>query len=202
MPESSSTDPVAPASTDTPWAAPVSHAPTAGPGDEVVIGVSFADRFRAQEFVTSAARLASLSALSITDVVVVDKDENGQVKVHESIDPSAGRSALAGGAWVGLLGLLVAGPVGWLAGIGLGAGAGAVTARLVDLGVPDDWVTWFTEVAKPATTTVVILAHDVRIDALADELARYPGAELVHTTLDASVIERLRAALGTSTYGA
>ncbi len=40
-------------------------------------------------------------------------------------------------------GLILAGPIGLIAGGALGAGTGAVAAKVIDLGIPDEWVDWF-----------------------------------------------------------
>ena len=163
--------------------------------DQALIGLSFSDSFRAQEFFTAMTRLASLGSLKLRDAVFVNKDANGDVKVRETVDPQPGRSAFSGAVWSGLLGLIIGGPVGWVAGLGIGAGAGAITAKVVDLGVPDEWVDWFRAAVHDGTTTVVILAEDVDIGALEAEVRRFAGAELVHSTLPAYAIQQLREAL-------
>lgn len=187
-----------PATDDSSWeppqieATPIEEIET----DQGLIGLSFSDAFRAQEFLTAMNRLASVKALKLRDAVLVSKDADGSVKVRETIDPQPGRTAASGAMWSGLLGLLIGGPVGWIAGMGLGAGAGAITAKVVDLGIPDEWVAWFREAVAAGTTTVVILAEDVDVYALEQEVRRFAGAELVHSTLPASTIEELRKALG------
>ncbi|MGA1440351.1 MAG: DUF1269 domain-containing protein [Ilumatobacteraceae bacterium] len=161
--------------------------------DQALIGVSFDDQFRAQEFLTAMTRLASVQSLRLRDAVVVSKDATGDVRVRETIDPQPARTAATGAIWSGLLGLMIGGPVGWLAGIGIGPGA--ITAKLVDLGIPDEWVEWFRAAVRDGTTSVVILAEDLDMRALEAEARRFAGAELVHATLPASAIELLRAAL-------
>src|SRR4051812_30992664 len=103
------------------------HAP------QTLVGISFDDIFRAQEFLTAATGLAAHERLVLEDAVIVVKDANGHTAVHETKDPQPGRTALSGAVWAGLYGLLLGGPVGWLAGAALGAGAGAVTAKVVDI---------------------------------------------------------------------
>jgi uncharacterized membrane protein len=163
--------------------------------DQFLLGISFSDAFRAQEFLTAMTRLMSVGALRLRDAVLLAKDDHGDVRVRETLDPQPGRSALSGAVWSGLLGLLVGGPVGWLAGIAVGGGVGAITAKVVDLGVPDDWVDWFRLAVREGTTTVVVLAEDVDLDALEAEVRRFQGAELVHSTLPLATIEQLRTAL-------
>jgi uncharacterized membrane protein len=98
--------------------------------------------------------------------------------------------------WAGLFGLMLGGPVGWLAGTAIGAGAGAVTARVVDLGIPDEWVGWFREAVQPGTVTVALLVTDLDRDALVAEARRFVGARLVYANLEPNAVERIRAAFG------
>ncbi len=163
---------------------------------QTLVGVSFTDAFRAQEFMTAASRLAANRKLQVHDAVVVAKTDEGHTRVVETIDPQPGRSALSGAMWTGLLGLLLAGPVGWIAGGVIGAGAGAVAAKVVDLGVPDEWVEWFREAVQPGTTTVVLLLTDVNVDALVEEAKRFTGAELIYANLDAISFDRVVVAFG------
>ncbi len=148
----------------------------------------------AQEFLLAMSRLRANESLKLKDAVIVTKAPDGGVKVTETIDPTPGRSALSGAMWTGLLGLIVGGPVGWLAGIGIGAGAGAVTAKFVDLGIPDEWVDWFKQAVRPGTSAVIILAEEVDVRALQHEAERFPGAELIESTLPDAVITDLAAA--------
>ena len=163
--------------------------------NQFLLGISFSDAFRAQEFLTAMTRLQSLGHVRLRDAVLLAKDDDGGVRVRETLDPQPGRSALSGAVWSGLLGLLVGGPVGWLAGMAVGGGVGAVTAKVVDLGVPDEWVEWFRVAVREGTTTVVVLAEDVDLAELQDEVRRFAGAELVHSTLPTYVIDELATAL-------
>lgn len=164
------------------------------PDAPVIIGVSFDSSLKAQEYLLAMARLREDGALQLKDAVTVTKQPDGKVHVTETIDPSPGKAAVSGGVWLGLLGLVVGGPVGWLAGIGIGAGAGAVAAKVVDLGVPDEWVDWFKEAVEPGTSAVVVLADHVHVRALADEARRFQGAELLYTSLTPSAMDQLEAA--------
>ena len=166
-------------------------------GDEenVLFGISFDVPLRAQEFLLVLARMNTDRTLRLKDAVVVTKDDDGSVRARESIDPQPGQSALSGAMWSGLLGLILGGPVGWIAGIGVGAGIGALSAKIIDLGIPDEWVDWFKGAVLPGTSTVVVLAQDVDVDALAVEAERFAGAELIHATLPAGAIRQLSLAL-------
>ncbi len=159
---------------------------------QTLVGISFENAFRAQEFLVAASGLAAAGKLKLKDAVTVVKDDSGQTVVHETIDPTPARSALSGAMWAGLFGLILGGPVGWIAGLAVGAGAGVVTAKVMDLGVPDEWVDWFRDAVQPRTATVALLVEDLDRDALVAEAARFTGAELVYANLDDATIERVK----------
>jgi uncharacterized membrane protein len=125
----------------------------------------------------------------------VAKDDAGKTAVRETVDLEPGKTALSGAMWAGLFGLLLGGPVGWAAGLAVGAGSGVVAAKVVDLGISDDWVAWFRDAVKPGTTIVALLVEDLDRNALVEEAARFTGAELVYANLEEHTLERIREAL-------
>lgn len=162
---------------------------------QTLVGISFPDIYRAQEFLTAATGLAAKEQLKLKDAVLVVKDADGKTHVKETIDPEPGRTALSGALWAGLFGLVLGGPVGWAAGLAVGAGAGVVTAKVVDLGISDEWVGWFREAVQPDTATVALLVEDLDRNALVDEAARFAGADLVYANLDDATLDRIKDAL-------
>jgi uncharacterized membrane protein len=164
-----------------------------------LVGISFPTTFRVQEFLTAVTGLAAREKLVLKDAVTIVKNADGKVLVQETIDPTPGRSALSGAMWIGLVGLVVGGPVAWVAGAAIGAGAGAITAKVVDIGISDEWVAWFREAVRPNTATLAILVDDFDRNALVAEAGRFPGAELVYTSLDELTLDRIKDALGQQT---
>ena len=162
---------------------------------QTLVGISFEDRFRAQEFLTAATGLAAKDKLRLRDAVLVTKNDDGHTMVHETTDLQAGRTALSGAMWAGLFGLILGGPVGWVAGLAVGAGTGAAAAKVIDLGISDEWVAWFREAVEPGTVTVALLVEELDRDALVQEAARFTGAELVYANLDDATLARLETAL-------
>lgn len=159
---------------------------------QTLVGISFKNSFRAQEFLLAANGLAAAGKLKLNDAVTIVKDAAGKTVVHETIDPAPLRSALSSAMWAGLFGLILGGPVGWIAGLAVGAGAGTVTAKLMDLGVSDEWVNWFRGAVQPGTVTVALLVENLDRNALVAEAARFTGAELVYANLDDATIGRVR----------
>ncbi|HEX6419297.1 MAG TPA: DUF1269 domain-containing protein [Acidimicrobiales bacterium] len=167
-----------------------------GARERTLVGISFADTFRAQEFLTAATRLDSQGALRLLDAVFVTKDDTGRTVVRETVDLQPARSALSGALWAGLFGLIIGGPVGWVVGAGVGAGTGAVAAKVIDHGVSDEWVQWFRDAVASGTTTLALLVEDLDRGALVAELERFAGARLVYANLDPTWLDRMRSALG------
>jgi uncharacterized membrane protein len=170
----------------------VTTEPTAA---DTIVGISFDDAFRAQEFLTATYRLVANGDLGLRDAVIIVKDADGKTTVRETTDPQPGTSALSGGMWAGLVGLIIGGPVGWIAGTAIGAGAGAVSAKVIDIGVPDAWVDWFREAVQPGTATVVLLLQRINTSVVLDELERFAGARLVYANVPPDIVQRIRDAL-------
>ena len=162
---------------------------------EALFGVAFHDPFRAEEFLLALRGMAARGELTLSDAVIVYKGDDGAVRVRETTDLQTTATAVKGALWTGLLGLLIAGPLGWIAGLGIGAGAGAITAKVVDMGIPDEWVEWFKDAVRPHTSTVVALASEVDLISLNREAQRFAGAELVHATLRPGATADLASAL-------
>ncbi len=167
-----------------------------GEKPQVLVGIAFDDTYRAQEFMTVALGMASRGEFELKDRVLIAKDDKGSTRVVETTDPTTGRSAFSGAMWAGLVGLLVGGPVGWAAGLAAGAGGGALAAKMIDIGISDDWVAWFRETVEPGSTIVALLVTDLREDTLVAEAKRFAGSDLVYANLDEATLDRLAAALG------
>jgi uncharacterized membrane protein len=161
--------------------------------------ISFTDDLRAIEFMTAMTRLARDGRLALRDAVFVVKDEDGKTHVRETRDLQPGQTALGAGLWAGLFGLLLGGPVGMLVAGGIGAGAGAITAKVVDVGVTDEFVDQLREMVQPGTTTVALLGDEIDADAVLGELERFGGARYVAGNLPLDGIARVREALGDPT---
>jgi uncharacterized membrane protein len=161
--------------------------------------ISFTDDLRAVEFMTAMTRLARDGRLALRDAVFVVKDQQGKTHVRETRDLQPGQTALGAGLWAGLFGLLLGGPVGMLVAGGIGAGAGAITAKVVDVGVTDEFVDQLREMVQPGTTTVALLGDPIDPDAVLSELERFGGARYIAGTLPLDGIARVREALGDPT---
>ncbi|WP_421121455.1 DUF1269 domain-containing protein [Aquihabitans daechungensis] len=158
-----------------------------------IIGVSFDKVTRAEEVLLALVHLQQEGEIAMSDAVVVLKDDDGKVRIQQTIDPTPGRSALTGSIWGMLVGMLFGGPV-FLAAAAAGAGGGALMAKLIDLGLDDAWVKDVGHWLDPGTSALLILvAADVRPAVLA-ELGRYEG-DVLYCTFPDAVRQELERAL-------
>jgi uncharacterized membrane protein len=163
---------------------------------DTLVGIEFPDVFRAQEFLTATSRLAARHDLELRDAVMVISNAEGRVIVRETRDLQTSKSAVSGAVWAGLFGLILGGPVGWIAGTAVGAAGGAITAKVVDHGIPDEWVDWFRQAVRPGAAIVALLVGEARREAVFDELKRFEGARLVYANVPDAWQVRIRDALG------
>ena len=109
------------------------------------------------------------------DAVVIVKDEDGEVKIHETSDFTTKRGAIAGGAAGALVGLMVGGPIG---GLILGAAAGGLVGKKVDLGVSDDEIQAVTESMENATSAIAVQIKSVKHQEMLAAAIRKSGGKV------------------------
>jgi uncharacterized membrane protein len=167
----------------------------ATPDPRSLLVLAFDNRLKAHEAFLAMTRLQQQEVVVLHDAVFIDKDADGKTEVTETIDPQPGESALRGGFWGALLGTLVAGPIGTLVGAATSAGLGALSAKLIDIGIPDATVKEIEEAVTPGSSALALLVTHVKDDALEQELSRFAGAKLIRSDLPLATVERLRVAL-------
>lgn len=159
-----------------------------------IIGVSFAKVTRAEEVLLALVHLQQEGEIALSDAVVVVKDDAGKVHIRQTIDPTPGRSALTGSIWGMLVGMLFGGPV-FLAAAAVGAGGGALMAKLIDLGLDDGWVKDVGKWLDPGTSALLVLVAAGVRPAVLRELGRYEG-DVLYCTFPDAVRHELERALG------
>lgn len=162
-------------------------------GDHI-IGMSFDKTTRAEEVLLALVHLQREGEIALSDAVVVWKDDNEKVHIHQTIDQTPVQGAVTGSFWGMLAGLLFATPV-FLAAAAVGAGGGALLAKLIDLGLDDRWVKEVGNWLDPGTSALLLLVQAGVRPAVLAELGRYEGKVLYCTFPDA-VRAELERALG------
>jgi uncharacterized membrane protein len=140
-----------------------------------VLAVAVDDILRGQELLLAATRLGKRGSVELTDAAIVALNRHGKPKLIQTRELSPAQGAMLGAWWGGLLGIIVFGIVGWVAGGALGAGIGWWRARRRDVGVPDDWMRGLTDRLYPGEVAAVFEMRNVYPTHLLRELRRFDG---------------------------
>src|SRR5262252_8795372 len=119
----------------------------------VVLG--FNNEADAFEMRAALARLQSQYLIEMEDAVVVTRDANGKVHLHQPVNLTAA-GALSGTFWGSLIGLIFLNP---LLGAAVGAGAGAISGALTDVGINDQFMKDLGNTLKPGTAALFVLVR-------------------------------------------
>ncbi len=130
--------------------------------------------------------------LELEDMVVVERERDGRVRLHQ---PSMAVIGAAGGAlWGGVIGLLFLPPLlGAALGAAAGAATGALTGAATDPGIDDRFLRELGEQLEPGRAALILLVVTAEADALLAQV-RVPGT-VIQTSLTDEDRERVQAAL-------
>ena len=155
----------------------------------VVIG--FDDETTAFEMRAELAKMQKEYLIEMEDVVVVTKDEEDKVKLHQAVNLTAS-GAVGGTFWGMLIGFLFLNP---LAGAAVGAGAGALSGKLADIGINDQFMKDLGETFKPNTSALFVLVRKATPDKVLEGLKKFKGT-VIQTSLTKDKEEELQKVLG------
>jgi uncharacterized membrane protein len=155
-----------------------------------LIAVAYPDRETAEKVRGHLARLTREHAIELEDAVVVTRDTNGKVKLHQAFSPAA-HGAMGGALWGGVIGMLFLAP---LLGMAIGAAAGGASGAVADWGVSDSFLKELGQRLTPGGAALIVLVRKVTPDKVLPEIQPY-GGEVIHTSLDDDAEARLSAAL-------
>lgn len=154
-----------------------------------LVVISFPDESLAFQFRAELAKLQKEYLIDMEDVVVVTKDAEGRVKLHQAVSLTA-MGAVGGGFWGMLIGMLFLNP---LLGAAVGAGAGALSGKLSDIGVDDEFMKGLAQSFKPGCSAVFVLVRKATADKVMDRLAEFHGkGKVLKTSLNKDEEEALR----------
>ena len=127
--------------------------------------------------------------ISLEDAVVLDHADDGHVHLRQAINLAAA-GAVSGSFWGMLIGLLFLNP---LAGLAVGAGAGAASGALTDIGINDQFLRDLGETLPKGTAALALLVRDGTPDRVIERLRSHvPHARIVKTSLSHTDEDQLR----------
>jgi uncharacterized membrane protein len=154
----------------------------------VVIG--FDDEHKAFEMRAELAKLQKEYLIEMEDVVVVTKNDKGKVKLHQAVNLTAA-GAVGGAFWGTLIGMIFLNP---LVGAAVGAGAGAMSGKLRDIGIGDNFMKELGETLGNNTSAIFVLVRKATPDKVLAELKGFKG-KVLKTSLTKDKEEELREVL-------
>jgi len=157
-----------------------------------LIVIAFKDEQTAFALRAELAKMQKEYLIEMEDVVVVTKDDKGKVKLHQAANLTA-MGAVTGGFWGMLIGLIFLNP---LLGVAVGAGAGAVSGALTDIGVDDKMMKELAASFKPGCSAVFVLVRKATGDKVLEGLKEFTGkGKVLQTSLAKDKEEELRAVI-------
>ena len=154
-----------------------------------LIVVTFEDDSTAFEMRAALAKMQKEYLIEMDDVVVVTKDGEGKVKLHQAQNLTAA-GAMSGGFWGMLIGMIFLNP---LLGAAVGAGAGALSGALTDVGISNDMMKQFGANFKPGCSALFVLVRKATGDKVLDGLSEFTGkGKVLQTSLTKDEEDELR----------
>jgi len=136
--------------------------------------------------------------IDLEDACVVERGKDGKVHIKQAVNLTALGAATGGlrGMLVGtLVGILFLNPLAGMAmGAVAGAGAGALSARLVDFGINDEFIRKLSETIPVESSALFVLVKSVTEDKVLPEIEPYKP-RVLKTSLSDEAEARLKAAL-------
>lgn len=152
--------------------------------------IAYDDIYKAEEVRLKLRKLQSEYLLDLEDAVVAVKDASGKVKLHQAVNLTAA-GAVGGGFWGSLIGLMFLNP---LLGLAVGAGAGAISGALTDVGINDQFMKDLAEKLTPGTSALFVLVRRATPDKVLEQL-QGTGGKVLQTSLSHEDEAKLQSAL-------
>ena len=161
-----------------------------------LVAVVFEDEETAFAMRAELAKLQKEYLIEMEDAVVVTKDKEGKIKLHQAVNLTAA-GAMGGGFWGMLIGMIFLNP---LAGLAVGAGAGAISGMLSDIGIDDGMMKDMANSLAPGNSALFVLIKNSTPDKVLERLQLFAGkGKVFKTSLSKDDEETLRAVLEKTT---
>lgn len=157
----------------------------------VVIG--YESELKAEEVRLALLKMQKDYLIDLADAVVAVREPNGKVKLRQMYNLTAAGAA-SGGFWGTLVGMLFLNP---LFGFAIGAGAGAISGALSDVGIDDNVMKKLAETLQPGTAALCVLIRQMTEDKVVEEIQKF-GGTVIKSNLSHEDEGKLRQALASA----
>jgi uncharacterized membrane protein len=142
-----------------------------------LVAIAYDDLGTAQRVMGTVGELVKEHSLDVEDAVIVEKQQDDKIKLHQ---PSMAGAGAAGGAlWGGLIGLIFLMP---LFGMAIGAASGAIAGKASDYGIDDNFMKELGEKLQPGNAAIFVLVREATRDKVIPEISKY-GGHVVQSSL-------------------
>ncbi|GEM_PF-1473962 len=155
--------------------------------EQKLLVIAYEGETRANEVLRALQQMEKAHLVRLRNAAVVSRNAQGKIALHETHDFDAKEGALAGALAGGLLGL-IRGEI--VEDALLGAGAGFLASKVMDLGFKDDYLKEIGEHLTPNSSAIVAVVHFEQVDPAVQELRQF-GGHLLQQTLPADVAQKL-----------
>jgi uncharacterized membrane protein len=157
-----------------------------------LVAVAFDDETTAFDLRAALAKLQKEYLIQMDDVVVLTRNADGKVQLHQAVNMTAAGAA-GGGFWGMLIGLIFLNPI---LGAAVGAGAGALSGYFTDIGIDDKFMKELGENLPKGGSALFVLVRKATGDKVLAALEPFRGkGHVLKTSLTKDSEEALRAAL-------
>ena len=156
-----------------------------------LIVFAFSNDKGASEMDEVIQRLKKEQLITLDDAAVVVRSLDGKVKVKQAVN-LVGAGTVGGAFWGMLIGLLFWMP--WL-GLAIGAITGAISGKLSDYGINDDFINEVAQTIEPGGSALFLLISKWTEDKVLERLNKF-NPKVVRTSLSKEEEQKLRAAFG------
>jgi uncharacterized membrane protein len=146
-----------------------------------VIGIKVDNKERAEFVLASLQDAVAAERVSLEDLAIVTKDENGDVHIHQTKDVTTGKGARRG-VLVGALVGLAAPPL--LGAAAVGGGIGALWGKFRDRGIDDGLMKRVGGMIADGEAVVFALGDNASIDTVGARVRKVGGHDVETFTID------------------
>jgi uncharacterized membrane protein len=143
-----------------------------------LVAIVFDNEITAFEMRAALVKMQKDYLIELEDAVVVTKDLKGKTRLDQAVNLTAA-GAVGGGFWGMLIGLIFLNP---LLGAAIGAGAGALSGRLNDIGLNDKMMKDIGQSFKPGSSALFVLVRSATADKVLAGLKDFTGRGKVFQT--------------------
>jgi uncharacterized membrane protein len=156
-----------------------------------LIAIAYDDVATANQVRDKLFQLQTQHLITLEDAVVVERKQDGKIKLLQARGSTAGRGAVGGALWGGLIGLIFFMP---FLGAAIGAGTGALAGKSVDTGVDDNFMREVGEKLTPGKAALFVLVVNSTPEKVLPEVAPF-GGSIITTSLSPEAEAHLREAV-------